>query len=340
MAKITMQDIANELGISRVSVWKVFNNQSGVSDKLKEQVTSKAKEMGYLTNKAPADLQVQSTKTIAVIVSRPDSATFWTSIIFQISKELSKHNINLMYASVPSIYSKNFALPGMLSDGTVDGAIVLNIYDTRIIAEINKLTLPKVFLDATPDFPTRELTGDLILIEGYETISKITDYVVSKGLREIGFIGDTKYAKTNNDRYNGFTTALDRHGIAIKPEYCLTRSLDIFSYYEQLTEFVDALDTLPEAFICASDHVASFLYQYFSDHPEKLAHDILITGFDGSTEYLNVSGLLTTADVNTTDLGRRLAHQIRFREENPDVQYELTYIYPEIIYRDLHLSAK
>ena len=27
MSKVTMQDIADELGISRVTVWKVFNNQ-------------------------------------------------------------------------------------------------------------------------------------------------------------------------------------------------------------------------------------------------------------------------------------------------------------------------
>ena len=28
MSKVTMQDIADELGISRVTVWKVFNNPS------------------------------------------------------------------------------------------------------------------------------------------------------------------------------------------------------------------------------------------------------------------------------------------------------------------------
>ena len=31
MSKVTMQDIADELGISRVTVWKVFNNHSGAS---------------------------------------------------------------------------------------------------------------------------------------------------------------------------------------------------------------------------------------------------------------------------------------------------------------------
>ncbi len=340
MGKITMQDIANELDISRVSVWKVINNKSGVSDTLTEKVISKAKELGYFINKPSKSTALQTNKTIAVIVSRPESATFWTNILFQISNELAKHNINLMYASLPSIHSLTFTLPTMLMDGTVDAAIILNVYDTKILSKINQLKLPKVYLDITPDFPTRELTGDLFLIEGYETLQKITKDVISKGHTEIGFIGDTQYAQTNNDRFQGFKNALKDHNLPIRSDYCLTSSIDIFSYYEQMTTFFDALDTLPTAFVCASDYVASFLFQYFADHPEKLNHDLFVTGFDGSTEYLNVSGLITTAYVNTQDLGKRLAYQIKFREENPRMQYELTYLYPEIIYRDYTLKVK
>ena len=47
MSKVTMQDIADELGISRVTVWKVFNNHSGVSEAVRESVLQKAKELGY-----------------------------------------------------------------------------------------------------------------------------------------------------------------------------------------------------------------------------------------------------------------------------------------------------
>jgi len=45
MNKVTMQNIADELGISRVTVWKVFNNYSNVSSALRERVLDKAREM-------------------------------------------------------------------------------------------------------------------------------------------------------------------------------------------------------------------------------------------------------------------------------------------------------
>ena len=47
MSKITMQDIADALGTSRVTVWKTFNHRAGVSDEMKEKILEKAHELGY-----------------------------------------------------------------------------------------------------------------------------------------------------------------------------------------------------------------------------------------------------------------------------------------------------
>lgn len=47
MEKVTMKDIADALNISRVTVSKAFNNQTGVSDSLRELIFEKAKELGY-----------------------------------------------------------------------------------------------------------------------------------------------------------------------------------------------------------------------------------------------------------------------------------------------------
>ena len=47
MSKVTMQDIADALGTSRVTVWKTFNHRPGVSDEMKEKIIAKAHELGY-----------------------------------------------------------------------------------------------------------------------------------------------------------------------------------------------------------------------------------------------------------------------------------------------------
>lgn len=333
MGKITMQDIADALGISRVTVWKVFNNHSGVSPALRESVLDKAKEMGYLKNSSEPVSQEEE-KTVSLIVSRPDSSTFWTNIIHRMAQELSLHNVNLMYTYIPSNYTEGFTLPSILTSDVIQGAIVLNVYDAKLIGLINELDIPKVFLDTVPQLNNRSLRGDLLLLEGYSTIYQITESVLSRGLKRVGFIGDINYSRTNLERYEGFRQCMKDHNLKIEDSVCLTHSIGIFSYYQELSAFLDSLAVLPDAFICASDYVAHFLQLYFSEHADRIPKGILVTGYDGSREYSNIDGQITTADVKTSLLGKRLSVQIVYRMEHPDAPYELTFINPEIIYRD------
>jgi LacI family transcriptional regulator len=177
MSKVTMQDIADELGISRVTVWKVFNNHSGVSEAVRESVLQKAKELGYskfMQEPAAIPNDPQEDKTVSLIVSRPDSSTFWTNIIHRLAQELATHNINLLYTYVPSSYTPSYSFPSALTNGTVSGAIILNVYDTKMVELINNtLNIPKVFLDTVPEVGNRALHGDLLLIEGYNTMYEI-----------------------------------------------------------------------------------------------------------------------------------------------------------------------
>ncbi len=333
MSKVTMQDIADSLGISRVTVWKVFNHHDGVSQTLRENVLNRAKELGYSRAGQSARFPDEE-KTVSLIVSRPDSSTFWTNIIHRLAQELSHHNVNLMYTYVPSDITEDFSLPQVLTGGAIQGAIILNIYDAGLTGLIRELELPKVFLDTIPQIASCELNGDLLLLEGRNSIRRITESVLARGITQIGFIGDIHYARTNLERYEGFCQCMQEHRLQICESFCLTSRIGIFSYYEELCSFLDSLEVLPQAFICASDYIAHFLQRYFSEHPGRIPSGIVVTGYDGSREYSNIDGMITTADVKTGLLGKRLSMQIMYRMEHADAPYELTYIRPEIICRD------
>ena len=337
MEKVTMQDIADALHISRVTVSKAFNNQSGVSDSMQKLILEKARELGYAKvpyQPDPRQPDVQRTRTVSLIVSRPESAVFWTSIIHRMAQELSAWQINLLYTYVPSVFTKSFSLPSVLTTGSVDGIIVLNVYDPEILGTLSRLSLPKVFLDTVPSIYTPKLTGDLLLIEGFHTVYKITEFLIRDGHKNIGFLGDINYAQTNLERYRGYCACMDRYGLAIQPEYCLTRSIGIFSYEQELNEFFDHLSVWPDAFVCVSDYVAHFVRQYRDGHPACQNHPVTLTGFDNTSEYTNVAGHIITADVPTGLLGKRLALQLLFRTEHPDAPFEVAFIVPSICKSD------
>ena len=46
MSKPTMQDIADALSVSRITVWKALSNRPGVSDSMRAPIHPKATELG------------------------------------------------------------------------------------------------------------------------------------------------------------------------------------------------------------------------------------------------------------------------------------------------------
>ncbi len=351
-AKITMQTIADALNVSRVTVSKAFNQKAGVSDALQKQILEKAIELGYpklpyqrkqagwqnLKQPDPqqpvyADMKQNPnhipSQTVSLVVSRPDSALFWTGIIHRMAQELSSCHMNLMYTYVPSVYSGSFFLPPALADGSVQGIVTINVYDPEILGMVNRLSLPKVFLDTVPSLPESRLKGDLILIEGFDTVYRITEHLIQGGGRRIGFLGDIHYARTNMERYNGYLACMDKYSLPVNPKYCLTGNIGIFSYHRELTAYLDSLTDWPDAFVCVSDYVAHFVQQYMDDHPGHAPHKVMLSGFDHTGEYANVADILT-ADVPTGLLGKRLAMQLSYRARHPQAPYELTFIRPAI----------
>ena len=341
MEKITMKDIADALNISRVTVSKAFNNQAGVSDSLREMIFNKAKELGYtklpFQSMGPA-ISTQEERTVALVVSRPESSFFWTGIIHRLAQELSEYSINLLYVYVPSSFTKEFVLPSILFSNILSGIAVVNVYDPVILGMVNDIPLPKVFLDTIPDLTDRKMHGDLLLIEGFRTEAEITDSLILDGHKEIGFIGDISYAQTNKERYLGYRDSMDKRRLPIRQEFCFIDSIGVFSYAKQIHAFLDALTDWPTAFVCVSDYVAHFVQQYMDENPLRLPHPVVLTGFDNTDEYPNVSGHITTANVPTGLLGKRLARQLLFRTNHPEAPEEMTFFKPSIIMKHRKLS--
>jgi len=335
MSKPTMQDIANALSVSRISVWKALNNRPGISEKLREKTINEAVRIGYISEPANSSggtrFSAASARNIAVVVSRPESSHFWMQIIHEIAKELSLYGANLMYTYLPTRYNKGDALPRSLSDVSISGMIVLNVYSGQQLKMLANLVLPKVFLDTVPSMPFEQLHGDLVMIEGRDTVRQITGRLLDSGKMQLGFIGDIDYAQTNMDRYLGFLDAHCERSLTNDASLNLTAPLHLNTHYKQISNFLSALKTMPDGFICASDYIAHYVQQYFTEHNIS-QEDVCLTGFDNNTEYANVANKITTVDVKTKSLGERLANKIMFAVNHPNSSFELSYISSEILY--------
>lgn len=336
MKKVTLQDIANSLGISRTTVWKVFSGQKGVSDNLRRKILAKAQELGYEFPECaflpPPQEATALPVNIAVAVCRPESSIFWMNIIHQIAKELSFHKVNLMYTYLPSSIDRDYTLPASLVNGNTHGIIVMNVYNEQLIRLLSEAPVPKVFLDTATAVPPSSLNGDLILMENSSSISEITEHLLKQGRTKIGFIGDIRYAQSNYERYEGFCKTLERHGLSPYHELSLTGSIGTDTHKEEIDAFLNTLPFMPDAFVCVSDYVACLLMQLLLKRGLRIPEDVAVSGFDGNMES-PLAEELTTVQVFNQDIGLRLALQILYRIEHPDTRPEIVYISSQTIFR-------
>ncbi|MCL2360564.1 MAG: substrate-binding domain-containing protein [Defluviitaleaceae bacterium] len=333
MSKPIMQDIASSLSVSRVSVWKALTDRPGISEELRGKILSKAQEIGYVKE---ADLEIKPpARTIATVVSRPESSIFWMQIIHQIAEELSTQGVNMLYTHLPPSYEGGDALPAVLNDGSVSGIIVLNIYCQPHLKMLSELPVPKVFLDSIPSMPYNSLNGDLVLIEGRAAIRQIAGALLDNGKKCLGFVGDVNYAQTNMDRFHGFQDAHIQRGLVYDESLTLTGHLQLNKHYEQISVFLSSLiksGRMPDGFVCASDYIAHFIQRYFTEYGIK---DVALTGFDNNAEYVNVANRITTVDVLTKSMGERLANKIMFAVNHPNTTSEVCYVTSKVLYRGL-----
>ena len=332
MQKVTMQNIADALGISRITVWKALTNRPGISEKLRQQVMAKAEEMGYAPV-AHAAVKPKTQHTFSIVVSRPESSAFWMQIIHHVAKELALHDINLMYTYMPTAFRPGYELPSSLETEAVDGFIVLNIYDESLLHMLADSPQPKVFLDTIPSLPAAGLKGDLMIIEGRSSVREITLRLLDGGWRRLGFVGDVNYAQTNLDRYQGFLDAHAARGLKPDAGCLLTGPLGVRTHGEEIYSFLDGLEALPQGVVCASDYVAHFVARYVEEHKDRAPAGFVVTGYDDSDEYGNIAGRITSVGVQTAFLGSRLARQALFLSDYPSATHEVSYVDAEVIFR-------
>jgi LacI family transcriptional regulator len=76
LGKVTMQDIADELGITKTTVYRAFNNKDNVKPELRKKIMDLAGQYGYKPNKLAKSLSRSNVIKIGVI-NKKDPQYFW-----------------------------------------------------------------------------------------------------------------------------------------------------------------------------------------------------------------------------------------------------------------------
>lgn len=332
-----MQTIADELGVSKSLVSKALSNQSGVSEKTKEQIRLTAIKLGYRINSSLQSVPSSKTGNVAAILPREDLQDFeyWGNIVKGIEGELSEKKYSVIVAGIDSSQPTSVGMPSSITDRKVDGALILGQVPLSYILAVQATGIPVVLVDTHHN----QLKLDHVLAENFSGGYEATQYLLKKNHRKIGFVGDPSYASSFMQRFNGFNAALHdfNESASVQAEavhLTATRDHPILPYSpQQLKEALQKPDR-PTALVCGNDPVAFDVLQELSTLSIRCPDEISVIGFDNLQKCDWVSPALTSIDASKDLMGVRAAQMLIRRINNPELRSEHTMITTEVVERE------
>ncbi|WP_160031641.1 substrate-binding domain-containing protein [Paenibacillus sp. An7] len=325
---ITMRDIANQLGVSSVTVSKALNDKEGVSEELKERIKQLASELGYRVNMAAKTMREGLTYNIGVIIPErftgPDQS-FYLRVYQEISKSLEATGYYGILHILSSSDEEGLLLPRIYYDRKVDGFIVLGQINKPYIEVIENIEQPKLFLD----FYDEHSSIDSVVTDNFYGAYELTNYLIQQGHREIAYVGNLYSTSSIQDRFLGYYKSLLEHHIHLEPKWIINDRDEHGTYID-----IELPSPLPTAFVCNCDQVAYSIVQKLKLMGHRVPEDCSVVGFDNDIYATLTEPHLTTIDVNINQMAQTAVQSLLRQINHPDVRFGRLVVKGEIIYRD------
>ncbi|MHA6529899.1 LacI family DNA-binding transcriptional regulator [Paenibacillus sp. BAC0078] len=336
--KITIQDIADALGISRNTASKALNGVESIPAATRDKVIKKAAELKYKQFSYMETVSSSSEKqgNIALLTCNlPNGSHFGSLLISGLEKKISTEGYTLSIFFVRENDIKNMSLPGNFEPSNVSGIICIEMFNKSYSKLITDLDIPTIFIDCAVDMVYPELKSDLVLMENEHSTYLVTRKLIDHGYASFGFVGDYNHCKSFNERWIGFNRALVEAGIPMNPAHNIVAPDQNFNMEENWMEHqLDALEERPSVFICANDFIAISMMKSLKNKGINVPEDVAVCGFDDASESRVVEPHLTTVHIYSSQMGIISAEMLLSRIKDNTKPYQVTHVATDIIFRD------
>ncbi|MGG4218239.1 substrate-binding domain-containing protein [Paenibacillus jamilae] len=336
--KVTIQDIADALGISRNTASKAINGSESIPIDTRNKVIKKAIELKY---KQFAYVETDSIipknqGNIALFTCNlPNSSHFGSFLISGLEKRISAEGYNLSIHIVRENETQAGTLPNNFEASKVDGIICIEMFDPQYSELVTSLGLPTIFIDCSVDIFCPDLKADLLLMENEHSVYSVTKSLIDRGFTRIGFVGDYKHCKSFNERWVGYNRALIEAGQSVDLSCCIVdQDRNFFSESDWMDKQLEGMSVLPSAFVCANDFIAVSVMKALKNKNLKIPEDIAVFGFDNAPESRIVEPHLSTVHIYNNEMGIMAAEMLLARVKDPSRPYQITHIRTEPIFRE------
>lgn len=265
--RVTMQEIGQQLGVSKVTVSKALNDKPGVSTEMREKIRQKAVDLGYIAAAEQKGLDVG-----VLIPNRffsPES--FYSMLYKMLVEELNKAGHFALLELLGAEMEEQGQLPNLLRSHRVDALVLLGEPTKEYLRLLSAQDTPLVFLD----FYDENASTDAVVGDSAYGSYRLTSHLIKNGHTKIGFVGEPMATSSIMDRYLGFYRALISHGLSLRRDWIIPDRDPQGKEVEMVLP-----EELPTAFVCCCDLSACTLMEKLEERGLRIPDDISVVGFD------------------------------------------------------------
>jgi LacI family transcriptional regulator len=279
MATVSMQDIADRLGVSKGTVSLVLSGKAKdkrVSRALCEKIIRTAKDMDYQPNEIARSLRTGFTKTIGVVVT-DISNEFFGRFTFHIQEQAKKYGYTVITTNTNESLEEFDDLITILLNKRVDGIIFVPVDNGQDVAlKISNNHIPMVQIDRY--YP--EIDANYIGVNNYKASMEATEALISQGCRRIAVICYDIRLNALLERRNGCADALKRNRL-YDPDLII--NVDYENQEEEIKQAIISLNNAPlkvDAIFFCSRRICIAGIKYMYQIGIKIPDDMQILCFD------------------------------------------------------------
>ncbi|KPQ26720.1 MULTISPECIES: gluconate operon transcriptional repressor GntR [unclassified Halomonas] len=270
----TLQDIADRVGATKMTVSRCLRDPETVSAGLREQIFSMAEQVGYIPNRAPDLLSRATSHSIGVLVPSLTNQVFADVIvgIEALTEPAGYHLMLSHYGYSPEFEERSLA---SLLSYNVDGVILSDREHTaRSVRMLETAGIPIVEIMDTRQAPLQQAVG-------YDNVSAAFDMVsemIRRGRRQVIYLA-VRLDERTRQREQGYREAMQLHGLTPVTLYSSQRSS--YTVGAALLEQIMAEYPSADGIFCTNDDVAVGAYFECQRRGIKVPEQMAIAGFHG-----------------------------------------------------------
>lgn len=300
MAKVTLQDVADAVGVSRMTVSNAYNRPDKLSETLRATILTTAIELGYggpdpsaraLARGRAGTVGLLLTDTLGEAFRDPVSTEFLVAV----GDALAERSLALTLVSTAG------PNPPLGQDLPMDGAIVYVCDPTRVDLDwLRRRGTPVVTVDQAP---TDGIAA--VNVDDADGARAAAQHLVDLGHRRIGIVTLAPSGDLGNlpasERGRGWREALGAAGI---------EPVEVVAHFRPVTAAHDVVRALlerpdrPTALLCFSDVFAAQAVRAAADLGLRVPEDLSVVGFDDADFAPTLRPALTTVRQRVAEKGR------------------------------------